>query len=66
MFNVVAKSNSRWEAPTHPFPHKIPTTFSSILTRLIQSWIETTHLFIQVVKPIIILILLHTLGILCL
>ena len=41
---------------------KNPTTFLSILTRLIRIWTKATHFFIQVVKPIIILwILVHTL-----
>ena len=68
MFCDVTKPNGHWGAPIYYFPPKNPTTFLSILTRLIQIWIETTHFFIQVVKPIIILlILLHTFrGILCL
>ena len=68
MFSIVAKPNSRWGAPTHSFPPKYPTTLPSILTCLIQIWTKTTHFFIQVVKPIIILlILLRTFSvILCL
>ena len=50
-----------------PSRQKNPMTFPSILTLLIQFWIETKHLFIQVIKPIIILLILPHIfkGILC-
>jgi hypothetical protein len=72
MFNVVAKFNGRWEAPTHSFPLPLkkrnPTTLLFIIMRSIQIWIETTHFFFQVVKfTIILMIVLCTFrGILCL
>ena len=68
VFSIVTKSDGHWRALAHSFLPKNSTTFPSILTRLKKKWIETTHFFIKIIKPIIILlILLHTFrGILCL
>ena len=49
------------EERQHTPSKKIPMTYPSILTGLIQIWIDSTHFFIQVVSSIIILLIQHIL-----